>query len=216
MGERQTAVPPVRFSAVLDGEREKEREEHNMRERIRKISVTLMLALGELVLGILLLVNPMGLASVVIILAGVLMIALGGYHLVRYIRLPREKAAETWNLATGTGLITVGITAIANQHWLVQMFGTLAAVYGIMTTVISFMKLQIAVDALRWKRPYWYLMAISFAVTAILAALLFIQPFAESTVWIFAGIVLLVLAVLDGVYFILGRQHRGSADSKAA
>ena len=182
-----------------------------MKDRIRKISVSLMIAIFELVLGILLLVNPVGLTSVVMILVGAVMIALGGYHLYRYIRLPREKAAETWNLATGAGLICVGITVISNQHWLVQMLGTLAAIYGIMTTVCSFMKLQMAVDALRWKRPFWYLMAVSFVVTAVLAALLFIQPFAESTVWIFTGIVLLLLAVLDGTYFVLGRKNRPAA-----
>ena len=70
------------------------------------------------------------------------------------------------------------------------------------------MKMQIAVDALRGNRPVWYLMGISFLLTAVLATLLFINPFAESAVWIITGIVLILLAILDAVYFILGRRKQ--------
>ena len=78
----------------------------------------------------------------------------------------------------------------------------------IIVLAAAFMKLQIAVDALRGKRPFWYLMAISFVVTAVLVTLLFIGVFAENAVWIVTGIALIVLAVLDAVYFILGRTKK--------
>ena len=42
----------------------------------------------------------------------------------------------------------------------------------------------------------------------ILAVLLFINLFAESAVWTVTGIVLLGLALLDTVYFILGRTKK--------
>ena len=77
------------------------------------------------------------------------------------------------------------------------------------------MKLQIAVDALRGKRPFWYLMAVSFVVSVVLATLLFLQVFNEGSVWVITGIVLLVTAVLDGVYFFLGRQKKSPAVQKA-
>ncbi len=142
----------------------------------------------------------------VIILLGILLLLLGGYHLYRYIRLSREDAAKTWKLATGAGLIVLGISAIANQHWLVQVLGAVTTLYGGMLLAAAFMKLQIAVDALRGSRPAWYLMAVSFLVTAILAALLFLNIFPEGAVWIATGIVLLVLAVIDSLYFVLGRK----------
>ena len=179
-----------------------------MKERIGKISVSLMLAIGELLLGLLLLINPVGLTSWVIVTLGGLLILLGALHLFQYIRLPREKAAETWKLATGAGLLAIGLSSIANQHWMVQLLDTLTTLYGSIALAAAFMKLQIAVDALRSSRPCWYLMAISFLVTAILATLLFINLFAESAVWIVTGIVLLLLTVLDAVYFFLGRVKR--------
>ncbi|MCR4877006.1 MAG: DUF308 domain-containing protein [Clostridiales bacterium] len=177
-----------------------------MKDKLRKISVSVILAVAELVLALLALINPAGLASFVIILLGIVLLALGGYHLFQYIRLSKEEAAETWKLSTGAGLIVVGISAITNQHWLVELLGTLTTLYALINMVIAFMKLQIAVDAFRVSRPYWYLMAGSFLVSAVLATLLVIQPFSESAVWIFTGIVLLILMVMDGAYFILGRK----------
>jgi UDP-N-acetylmuramyl pentapeptide phosphotransferase/UDP-N-acetylglucosamine-1-phosphate transferase len=55
------------------------------------------------------------------------------------------------------------------------------------------------------------MMGISFLATIILAVLLFVNPFTESAVWIVTGIVLLVLAVLDTLYFILGRTNKEAA-----
>ena len=181
-----------------------------MKDWIRKISVSLLLAACEIALGLLLLINPVGLTSMVIILLGILLLLLGGYHLYRYIRLPREDAAKTWKLATGVGVIALGISAIANQHWLVQVLDAVTTLYGAMLLAAAFMKLQIAVDALRGSRPAWYLMAVSFLVTAVLATLLFLNIIPESAVWIVTGIVLLILAVLDGVYFVLGRKKTES------
>ncbi len=180
--------------------------------RIKKIGVSVMLAVVELLLGISLLIDAVGLSSIVIIVLGVLLILAGGYHLFRYARMPREEATQTWALAAGGALLAAGITAIANQHWLVQILGTLTALYGLLLLAATFMKLQIAVDAFRGKRTYWYLMAISFAATAVMATLLLLQVFPGSAVWIVTGIVLLLLAVLDVVYFFLG--HPGRAKEK--
>ena len=179
-----------------------------MKDWLKKISVSLMMSAGELALGLLLLINPVGLTSVVIIAMGIILVLMGSYNLFRYIRLSKEEAAKTWFLATGACLLAIGVTAIANQYWLVTLLGTLTTLYSVMLLAIMFMKLQIAVDAARGQRPFWYLMGISVMVTAVLAVLLFMQAFAENAVWTATGIILLVLAVLDGVYFILGRVKK--------
>lgn len=179
-----------------------------MKDWIRKISVSLMLAIGELLLGLLLLISPVELTSVVIIVLGALLTLLGCWHIFLYIRLQREEAAKTWYLATGAGLVVVGIAAIANQSWMVTLLGTLTTLYGSVALAAGFMKLQIAVDALRSRHPCWYLMAVSFLLTALLATLLFMNAIGENSVWIFTGVGLVVLAALDAVYFFLGRQSR--------
>ena len=177
-----------------------------MKEWVQKISVILVLAACELLLGILLLVNPVGLTGFVIMALGVLLMILGVINLFQYIRLPLAEAAKTWNLATGAGLLAIGLSVLGNQTWMQEMVGTQTTLYGLVLMIAAFMKLQITVDALRYKYAYWYLMAISFVATGVLAALLFGGVFAENVVWIVTGIAMIALALLDAAYFILGRR----------
>lgn len=185
-----------------------------MKDGIKKVSVSVILAVCELLLGLLLLINPVGLVSVAIIAIGIILILLGVLNLYKYCRLPKEEAAKTWDLAVGAGLLAIGISFVSNQGQMVQMIGTMTTLYGGLTLAGAFMKLQMGVDALRGSRPYWYLMAISFAATAILSTLLFTNPFGESAIWIISGIVLLMLAVLDAAYFILGRKKKDAASEQ--
>ncbi len=177
-----------------------------MKETIRKFSVVLLLAAGELLLGILLLVNPKGLTTAVIIGVGIVLIAVGIFKLFRYIRLPREEASRTWDLAEGAGLIALGIIAITHQPWLVQILDTLTALYGALTLVLAFMKMQITVDAIRASKYRWQIMACTFLAIAALAILLVTNVLAENVVWIITGIVLIIAAFADTVYFILSRK----------
>ncbi|MBO4367894.1 MAG: DUF308 domain-containing protein [Clostridia bacterium] len=187
-----------------------------MKKWIRRISFSLMLSLSELLLGLLLLINPTGLTDFVIVLIGILMLAGGIYHLFRYIRLPREEAASTWKLSSGAALLAAGIYAVISRHSLEQILGTLTTLFGLVVMAAAFMKLQISVDAWRGKRPFWYLMVISFLLTDIQAMLLLINPYSESSVWIFNGIALILLSLLDCAYFILGKikkPHNVSAEA---
>ncbi|MGX8705812.1 MAG: DUF308 domain-containing protein [bacterium] len=177
-----------------------------MKEWINKISVSFGLAVCELLLGIALLANPAGLVSMVIIISGVLLIAAGALNVFHYLRLSREEATQTWHLAHGAGFLAAGLIAVCNQHWLVQIMGTLTTLYALVVLVSSFMKLQIAVDAFRGSRPFWYLMAVSTICAIIIAALLFFHPLPETATWIVAGIALILTAVLDGAYFWMGRK----------
>ena len=151
--------------------------------------------------------KPAGLASLVIVIAGVLLIAAGALNVFRYLRLSREEAMQTWHQAHGAGFLAAGLIAICNQHWLVQVMGTLTTLYAIIELVSAFMKLQIAVDAFRGGRLFWYLMAISTVCALAIAAVLFFHPFPETATWIVAGIALIAVAVLDSAYFWPGRRR---------
>lgn len=178
-----------------------------MKVWLNKISISLGLAVCELLLGIALLANPAGLASLVIVIAGMLLIVAGVLNVFRYLRLSREEATQTWHLAHGAGFLAAGLIAICNQHWLVQVMGTLTTLYAIIVLVSAFMKLQIAVDAFRGNRPFWHLMAISTVCALVVTALMFFHPFPEQATWIVSGIVLIAFTILDGAYFWLGRRR---------
>ena len=179
-----------------------------MNGTVRKISFSPILALLELLLGAMLLIDAIGLSVAVIIAFGVSLVLAGLWRLLRYLRAGKEEAALSWDLASCAGLVFLGACAIVNQKWLMDAAGSLAVMYGVIVSVAAFMKLQIAVDALRSGRPFWYLMAAGFILTAAITALLFLRVFPESSVWIFSGIVLVALGVLDCVYFVLGRTKK--------
>ncbi len=179
-----------------------------MKDWLRKVSVSLALAVCELLLGIALLAYPAGLASLVIIIVGVLLSVMGVLNIFSYMKLPREEAMKTWKLSSGSGLLLVGLVAICNQHWLVQILGTLTTLYALVILFSVFMKLQIAVDAYRGNRPYWYLMVVSTLCGLAVSILLFFHPLAENALWILTGIVLIAMAVIDVVYFWMGRRKK--------
>ena len=78
-----------------------------MKDGIKKVSVSVILAVCELLLGLLLLINPVGLASVAIIAIGIILMLLGVANLYRYFPLPKEYAAKAWHLAVGSCLLAI-------------------------------------------------------------------------------------------------------------
>lgn len=62
---------------------------------------------------------------------------------------------------------------------------------------------------LRMKQKYWYISAISAALTIIFAVLVLINPFsAVASLWTFIGVTMIIEAVLDIVTFICGRNEK--------
>ncbi len=184
-----------------------------MKEMLKKINVSLALALGQLALGLLLLINPAGVTSFVLIAVGILVIVLGGLHLFRYIRMPREEAAQTWKLASGVGLLALGIISIIYYSWVLDQLSKLTILYGGLTMASACMKLQLAVDELRAGDSNWRLMGISCLVSIVLGTVLFLQPFADTAIWIITGVMLVILAVVDGLHFVLGLKKKPTTGS---
>ena len=70
-----------------------------MKELFRKVSFTLVLAVLECALGVLLLSSPGAFTTAIIVALGVVFAAAGVYSAVGYCRLSREEAARTWKLS---------------------------------------------------------------------------------------------------------------------
>ena len=180
-----------------------------MRNALKKISATLLLSVGEVALGILLLVSPEGFTMAVVVAVGILFVVSGLLSIIGYLRLPKEEAMLTWKFSAGAAGITLGILAILYRDRIMQEFGMLTMVYGLVIMMLAFLKLQITVDALRARLHYWYLMLISFVLTTGVSLLLLKNIYAkEETAWLVTGIVLIVLAVFDAVYFIISHKEK--------
>ena len=185
-----------------------------MREFVKKISATLLLAVAEIALGILLLISPSGFTMAVVVAVNIILIISGLINIVEYLRLPREEAMQTWKFSSGACGVTLGVLGIIYRAQILQEFGMLVVVYGITILLFAFLKLQIAVDALRAHIHVWYLMCFSFLATTGIGLLLFFQVIKnEKTAWLVTGIALIGIAIFDAVYFILG--HRSRTDTPA-
>lgn len=168
-----------------------------------KLSI-ILLGAAEIVLGILLLVNPVGLAKFIIAVLGVILAAIGAVNVIGYFRTPPFEASMKKSLTIGILAILLGVWCIFNGEWFIAIFPLLTTLYGIITLVSGIVKIQWTVDMIRMKIERWGLMAVSAVLTVAVSAIILLQPFSTAAVlWMFIGISLIVEAVFDIIAAIL-------------
>lgn len=175
-----------------------------MGEKLKRNAAKILLAVGQIVVGILLLINPTGFTAGILIAAGVAAVVAGIFSIVKYVRLPAVQAASEQCLTRGILLIGIGVFAICKYDWFISVFSILAVLYGLGILLSSIARIQWTVDMLRVHRPYWWLMGIDAAVMALLGILIIANPFAAVSVpWVFVAIALFVGAVIDLAYVVM-------------
>lgn len=163
-------------------------------------------SLCEIVIGALLLVDPIGFTSGIIIALGIALLAMGAVSVLGYFRMSPVEAALTGSLAKGLFLLLTGGLCVFRSGWFIAAFPLLTILYGVVILLAGLMKVQWAVDALRLKTGRWFLPAISAAVTILCGGVILSDPFASTlAMWMFIGISLIVEAVLDIVVLIFCR-----------
>lgn len=173
----------------------------------------LLTCIAELLIGILLFINPVGFTSGIIIMLGVILAVSGIVNLFGYFRAAPEDAAEQGGLAKGLGLLLAGTFCMFRSNWFIVTFPLLTVIYGVLTLLGGINKVQWAIDMLRAKQKYWFVAIISAVLTLVFSALILANPFASTAVlWTIIAVTLIVEAVIDIVAFILGRKSFDQAD----
>lgn len=164
----------------------------------------IILSVLEILVGILLLIDPMGFTAGIIRGIGVLAILAGLIDIVRYFLASPETGAASQRLFRGLVAVIGGVTAIVKYEWFINAFPLLTALYAIGMLVVAAYRVQKMADMLRLKQGRWYLPGIAAALAAALAAIILINPFSAVTaVWTFAAISLIAEAVMDLVTIFL-------------
>ena len=158
----------------------------------------IVICLFELVIGILLLIDPIGFTSGIIITAGILLILAGLINCIKYFRANVKEASKGQFLTKGLIAILVGAFCILNTDWFIVTFSALTVIYGVIVLLAAVEKIQLCMDLLRQKRKKWYLAAFSAIISLVCAAIILKNPFSHTTlIWIVAGISLILEAIFD-------------------
>ncbi|MBQ8616169.1 MAG: DUF308 domain-containing protein [Oscillospiraceae bacterium] len=168
----------------------------------------IVFAIFELVVGILLMINPVNFTVGIITAAGVVMILYGIINVIKYFRLDAKTAAAGQTLAQGLCMMLLGAFCTMKSEWFIATFPVLTMIYGVVTLLAGVSKVQLTVDLLRQKNKKWFWGAISALVSIVCAIIILDSPFTTTTVlWMFTGISLVVEAVFDFITVIMsGRE----------
>lgn len=167
----------------------------------------LLMSVIEIVIGILLLVNPVGFTSGIIIALGIASTAIGIAHVIRYFRSDAQTAAMNGNLTKGILLSAFGLLCALKSELLIATFPIITILYGILILAAGVSKLQNAIDMLRLDRKYWFVALISAILTLLFAILIITNPFTSTAVlWTFIGVSLIIEAVLDVLTFVFAAK----------
>lgn len=173
----------------------------------------ILLCLFEALIGVLLVVDPIGFTSGIIIALGIGLLFAGLIGVIGYFRSDPVEAALKGELVKGLSLLLAGGFCVLQPTWFIATFPLLTILYGVVILIAGLCKVQWAIDALRLKTGRWFLPAISAAVSIICGCLVLSNPFETTLIlWMFTGISLIAEAVLDVVVLLFGR---GMAEQQA-
>lgn len=176
-------------------------------KKMNRSTGNLLMCIVEVILGILLLIDPVGFTSSIIVVLGVLLTLLGIKSLVGYFRQDAQEASENNGLAKGLLFALSGLFCMFKSEWFIVTFPILTVLYGVLTLMTGISKVQWAIDMLRQKQQYWFIAIIGAVLTLVFAVLILCNPFSSTAIlWTFIAVSLIVEAIVDILAFIFGRK----------
>lgn len=171
----------------------------------------------ELLVGILLLVNPENFTAGILVVGGILLCLLGLRYVIRYFRSCAEEAAARNDLTAGLCCIVAGCFCSFGSQLIMDAFSMLTVIYGVAILVTSLEEIQSAVDLLRLRHSRWWLAGISALVSLVCAVVILYDPFRSmDALWTFTGVTLIVEAVMDVVVIIFSRPPKHDPGQEVA
>lgn len=159
---------------------------------------SVILCLFEILVGILLLINPAKFTEAIVTIFGIILIVIGLICVIGYFRTEAIQAAASQSLFKGLLALIAGIFCAVRAERFIAAFPVLAILYGVAVLIAGLIKTQWTIDLIRLRLGRWSLPAISAAISLICSIIILNNPFgAAVALWIFTGISLIVEAALD-------------------
>lgn len=167
-------------------------------KKFKEIGTSVLACIMELIIGTLLLINPVSFTSGILVTVGIILILLGLVDVIKYFRTDVEEAARRQLLVKGLVCVLGGEFCAVKTEWFIATFPVLTMIYGVFILVTGIGKVQLTVDMLRRKNKKWFWAAINAVISIACAVVVLNAPFASTVVlWSFTGISLIVEGVLD-------------------
>ncbi len=176
----------------------------------------IVIALAELVVGILLLVNATQFTRVIFIILGVFLLVKAIGSGWRYFHLSAREAAATQTLSIGLIALILGVVCIARSQWFVDTLPAMTLLYGLMILLTASPKVQWTVDAARVRSPRWFVPAVSALVALVCGAVVLAGTLSHDATWVFTGVSLIIGAVLDVATIVVIQRAIAGAGAPAA
>lgn len=181
--------------------------------RINRNLGNIVMCIMEIITGVLLLIDPIGFTTGIIILLGILLTAAGIKNIVRYFRTEPETARQENSLVKGLLFTSGGLFCILETDWFFAAFPLLTVLYGILIFVSGVNKLQWAIDMFRMKQKYWFVALLGAILSLLFALIVLINPLASTAaLWMFVAVSLLVEAVFDVITLVINKGRKDNAE----
>lgn len=186
-----------------------------MKKSFKEKGAAAILPLCELVVGILLLINPSGFTKGIIMAVGVLFVLLGIKDIVGYFRAaPQTGGSGRRGLSRGLLEGAAGVFCVVNPQWFTATFPVLTMLYGVGMLVSGAVKVETAIDLLRSGREGWGWPAGGSVLSLVCAAVILSNPFGSSAVlWSFVAVSLIVEAAVDFAAIFLPKRSAANASA---
>ena len=117
-----------------------------------------------------LLINPIGFTSGIMIMLGIMLLVSGIISVIGYFRTDAAIAVHEQGLSKGLISSALGLLCILQSQWFIVAFPILTFLYGAAILALGLFKIQFTSDMIRVKRKKWGLAALSAALNILLAA----------------------------------------------
>ncbi len=177
---------------------------------------TILIGIAELVVGILLLIDPSKFTEGIIIVLGLALNVLGVLAIIKYFRSKPEEAALGQQLFKGLMFISVGLFCVLNFSWFTTYREIMSLMYGAALFLIGLSKIQWASDIIRLKKGNCIYPALGAALSIILGIIIIANPFGEGLTT-FTAIALIAGGAYDFFSLIYGSVlNKRAAAAKGA
>ncbi len=167
----------------------------------------LIMSLGQVLVGVLLVINPESFTMAIIRIIGILLCVVGLISAIGYFRTKPEEAQQTQGLVKALCAFAGGLFFLLRSEWFLVTFPLLTIAFGLVILFTGIVRIQWAVDMLRMKNKRWYLAFIGAVLALVFAGFILCNPFKTTEIlWKFIAVTMIINAVIDLVALIFIRE----------